>query len=211
MLEFRDLSATLGGRALVRGLDHLVPQGQVHAVVGPSGAGKTTLLRAICGLVPATGEVLVGGRAVQHLPAHRRGIGMMFQDDQLFPTMNVGRNVGYGLRVAGVPRTGVAGRVGELLEMVGLAGFEDRDVGTLSGGERRRVALARSLAPRPGVLLLDEPMTGLEPDLRRQLLADVVRLLRETDTTALLVTHDPGEARVADAVIRMPSVSGDVE
>ena len=148
LIDLSSVSAGYGRTTVLHDVNLSIDSTAFSGIVGPSGAGKTTLLRAICGLVPATGEVLVGGRAVQHLPAHRRGIGMMFQDDQLFPTMNVGRNVGYGLRVAGVPRTEVAGRVGELLEMVGLAGFEDRDVGTLSGGERRRVALAGRLIRR---------------------------------------------------------------
>lgn len=187
---------------MIRDASHLVPTGSIHAITGPSGSGKTTLLRALCGLVPSGGEVLVDGRAVRDLPTHRRGIGLMFQDDQLFPTMTVGRNVGYGLRVAGAGRRRTEVRVTEMLDLVGLGGFADRDPRTLSGGERRRVALARSLAPEPRVLLLDEPMTGLHAEMRAQLIADVAGVLRSTGTTSILVTHDLDEARaVADVVV----------
>lgn len=194
---------------MLRDASHRVPTGAIHAIVGPSGAGKTTLLRAICGLVPAEGEVSVDGRTVHDLPTHRRGIGLMFQDDQLFPTMNVGRNIGYALRVAGAGRDRTESRVTEMLGLVGLEGFAERDPRTLSGGERRRVALARSLAARPRVLLLDEPTTGLNAEIRTRLMADVAGVIRSTGTTSILVTHDLDEARtVADAVVPLSSIDG---
>lgn len=204
MLEFRHLRVAVSGRIVLNDASHVVPSGCIHAIVGPSGSGKTTLLRALCGLVPSDGEILVDGRTVHDLPTHRRGIGMMFQDDQLFPTMNVARNVGYGPRVAGVDRATVESRAAEMLGLVGLAGFGRRDPRTLSGGERRRVSLARCLAAGPRVVLLDEPMTGLHAELRSQLIADVARVLRSTGTTSIVVTHDLDEARaVADAVVRL--------
>ena len=201
MLEFRHLRVEIEGWAVIRDASHLVPTGAIHALTGPSGSGKTTLLRALCGLVPSAGEVLVDGRAVHDLPTHRRGIGMMFQDDQLFPTMTVGRNVGYGLRLAGAGRVRTQSRTTELLDLVGLGGFAERDPWTLSGGERRRVALARSLAAGPRVLLLDEPTTGLDAEMRARLMADVAEVLRSTGTTSILVTHDLDEARAAADVV----------
>lgn len=194
----------IDGRIVLHDASHAVPTGDIHAIVGPSGAGKTTLLRAICGLVPTGGEISVDGEMVHDLPVHRRGIGLMFQDDQLFPTMNVGRNIGYGLRVAGAGRERTESRVSELLGLVGLDGFAERDPRTLSGGERRRVALARSLAARPRVLLLDEPTTGLHAEMRTRLMADVAGVLRSTGTTSILVTHDIDEAgNVADLVVSL--------
>lgn len=212
MLEFENLGVSIGGRTIIAGLTHVVPDGRTHAVTGPSGSGKSTLLRALCGLVASTGTVRVDGVDVGRIPTHRRGIGMMFQDDQLFPSMNVAGNVGYGLRT--IPRDRRLGRsdrhrrVTELLELVGLAGFDDRDPATLSGGEKRRVALARALAPSPKVLLLDEPLTGLDPDLHTRLLGDLSRVLAVSATTCLVVTHDRREAEVlADTVTTMEELA----
>lgn len=207
MLEIRHLSVSHDDTVILGDVNHVVPAGRTHAVVDRSGSGKTTLLRALCGLVPAGGEVLVDGQPVQARPPHRRGIGMMFQDDQLFPTMTVGGNVGYGLRVSGTARGAVVARVEEMLGMLGLEGFAPRKVTTLSGGERRRVALARSLAPRPRVLLLDEPLTGLDAELRAGILRDLRTLLQRTSTTALVVTHDREEARVlAEEVMSLADI-----
>jgi thiamine transport system ATP-binding protein len=212
VLEFTGLGVRIGGREIISGLSHVVPTGRVHAVTGPSGSGKSTLLRALCGLVPCSGVIRVDGTDVTAVPVHRRGIGMMFQDDQLFPSMDVAGNVAYGMRmIRGARRPGRrerTQRVGELLSMVGLAGFGDRDPATLSGGEKRRVALARALAPSPAVLLLDEPLTGLDPELHDRLLADLAGLLAENDTTCLVVTHDRREAdALADTVVSMDELA----
>lgn len=212
MLEFESLTVRLGGREIVTGLSHTVPTGRIHAVTGSSGSGKSTLLRALCGLVACTGSVRVDGAEVSGVPTHRRGIGMMFQDDQLFPSMDVAGNVGYGLRVIrGARRPGREARrtrVAELLGMVGLADLARRDPVTLSGGEKRRVALARALAPSPSVLLLDEPLTGLDPDLHAQLLDDLATVLGAARTTCLVVTHDPREVRaLADTVVTMSDLA----
>lgn len=178
--------------------------GQIVALLGPSGSGKTTLLRCIAGLEhPRRGVISLGTTTLLDVaegtfvnPEHR-GLGMVFQDGALFPHLDVGDNVGFGL-----PRPERRGpRVGEALEMVGLAGFERRNVASLSGGQRQRVALARALAPRPSALLLDEPFSNLDAVLRADLRAEVRDLLRAVSTTAIWVTHDRSEAfLVADSV-----------
>ena len=190
-------------------LDHVsfeVATGEVVALLGPSGSGKTTLLRLIAGLQPAdSGAVLLDGRSLDGVPAHRRNIGLVFQDEQLFPHLDVRANVAFGLRMAGRSRHEQAARVDDLLALVGLPGFADRRVTSLSGGEAKRVALARSLAPAPAVLLLDEPLTGLDPELHDRLAADLAALLRRTGTTALMVTHDLAEAAtIADRTVTLP-------
>jgi thiamine transport system ATP-binding protein len=205
VLDAVDVVVDLDGR---RVLDHVrlhVDRGEVLALQGPSGAGKTTLLRVIAGLLPPTsGLVLLDGRDITRTPVHRRHIGMVFQDNQLFPHRDVARNVEFGLRMAHAPRIDRAqrsARVTEVLRLVGLDGFERRAVTSLSGGEAKRVALARSLAPAPPVLLLDEPLTGLDRELHDRLADDLARLLRATGTTAVVVTHDRDEAeRIADRV-----------
>ena len=178
--------------------------GEIVALLGPSGCGKTTLLRVIAGLQPHAGEVRWQGRSVAAVPAHRRGFGLVFQDQALFPHLDVARNVAFGLRMRAWGAAERARRVGELLELVGLSGFSRRPVDALSGGEAQRVALARALAPRPRLLMLDEPLAGLDRPLREQLLADLPRILRSLRQTALFVTHDLEEAlAVADRVAVM--------
>ena len=185
----------LGARHLLVDVDLSVDPGQCIGLVGPNGVGKSTFLRVVAGLlVPDAGEVWLDGVDLTRVAAHRRRIGLMFQDEQLFPHFDVAANIGFGLRMERRPRSEVSERVRELLALVGLDGFGDRAVGTLSGGEAKRVALARSLAPHPAVLLLDEPLTGLDRALHDRLVADLAELLRATDTTAVLVTHDHDEA-----------------
>ena len=204
MLDVRDVTVRFGERAVLDRVSLSVADREVVALLGPSGSGKSTLLRVVAGLlVPDGGTVSVDGIDVTALPAHRRQVGLVFQDEQLFPHMTVAANVGFGLRMQGADRRQVAARVDELLALVGLPGFGDRAVGRLSGGEAKRVALARSLAPRPRVLLLDEPLTGLDRELHDRLTGDLADLLRATGTTALLVTHDHDEAEaIADRVVR---------
>ncbi len=184
-----------------------VQSGDVVALVGPSGSGKSTLLRAVAGLEPmSSGRVSVDGNDLADIPAHARGIGMMFQDNALFAHRSVGANVGYGLEIAGWDPPDQRRRVAELLDLVGMAGYESRSVEQLSGGESQRVALARSLAPRPSVLLLDEPLGSLDRLLRDQLVDDLGRLLREVGQTAVYVTHDQGEAfALADRIAVLSS------
>ena len=195
MLEVHDLTMSFGTRTIFSGVSLTVAEAEVVALLGPSGVGKTSLLRAIAGLVHADhGQILLGGTDISSLPTHRRSIGMVFQDDQLFPHRSVGENVEFGLRMLHWPRAQRVERVHDMLELVGLAGFEDRRVPDLSGGEAKRVALVRTLATSPRVVLLDEPLTGLDRDLHDQLATELAALLRSTRTTALLVTHDRDEA-----------------
>ncbi|HEX2894969.1 MAG TPA: ABC transporter ATP-binding protein [Marmoricola sp.] len=204
-LEVRGLTVRFDGTTAVDAVDLDVPEGSVTAVLGPSGSGKSTLLRAVAGLErPAAGSVRYGGHDLARVPTHKRGFALMFQDGQLFGHQSVGRNVGYPLRLRRQSRGETSARVAELLELVGLAGYEDRLPATLSGGERQRVALARSLAVEPRMLLLDEPLSALDRDLRERLAGELHDILRRAGTTALLVTHDQEEAfAIADRMAVM--------
>jgi len=210
MLVVDSVSVSLGGRSVLDAVSLAVSAGEVVAVFGPSGSGKSTLLRAVAGLVEVeSGRVVIDGVDVTGVPTHRRRVGMVFQDEQLFPHRDVAGNVAFGLEMAGVERRERESRVEELLSAVGLDGFGDREVSTLSGGEAKRVALARSLAPRPAVLLADEPLTGLDADLHDRLAVEVGAVLRESGTTTLWVTHDRAEAAlVADRSVSLADLSG---
>ena len=199
-LSVRGLAVTYGDLRAVDGVNLEVAAGEVVALLGASGSGKSSLLRAVAGLEDvAAGEVAWDGRSMVCVPVHKRGFGLMFQDGQLFEHRDVGSNIAYGL--TGLPRAQRGERVREMLELVGLPGFERRRVTTLSGGQAQRVALARALAPAPRLLLLDEPLSALDRALREQLATDVRTILRQGGTTALYVTHDQDEAMtVADRV-----------
>ena len=205
MLEVGDVTVTFDGTTVLDGVSMAVANGEVVALLGASGSGKSTLLRVIAGLiVPDRGTVEVDGTDVSAWPTHRRRIGMVFQDEQLFPHRDVASNIGFGLKMAGMAAPARSRHVAELLDLVGLAGFEQRRVTDLSGGEAKRVALARSLAPGPKVLLLDEPLTGLDRELHDRLAGEVATVLRSTGITAVWVTHDRAEAdAVADRIIRL--------
>jgi thiamine transport system ATP-binding protein len=192
-------------RTALDALDLAVDAHQTVCVLGPSGSGKSTLLRAIAGLTPIdAGAIRLAGRDQAGVPAHRRGVGLMFQDHQLFPQHDVGGNIAFGLRMRGVRRAEAARRVAELLDLVGMAGAERRAVDTLSGGEQQRVALARALAPGPRLLMLDEPLGALDRTLRERLAVELRQLFRRLGTTVLAVTHDQGEAfALADRVVVM--------
>ena len=199
-LSVRGLAVAYGDLHAVDGVDLDVAAGEIVALLGASGSGKSSLLRAVAGLEDvADGDVAWDRRSMVRVPVHRRGFGLMFQDGQLFEHRDVGGNIVYGL--TGLPRARRDERVREMLELVGLPGFERRRVTTLSGGQAQRVALARALAPAPRLLLLDEPLSALDRALREQLATDVRTILREGGTTALYVTHDQDEAMtVADRV-----------
>ncbi|KNX38444.1 ABC transporter [Luteipulveratus halotolerans] len=194
-LEIDHVSVRFGETSAVDDVSLTVPQGQVLAVLGPSGCGKSTLLRVVAGLQrPDRGTVSYDGRDVTGVPTHRRGFALMFQDGQLFGHLDVAGNVAYSLKRQGVSRGETHARVDELLDLVGLPGLGDRRPATLSGGQQQRVALARALAGRPRLLLLDEPLSSLDRSLRDRLGADLRRILADSGTTALLVTHDHDEA-----------------
>jgi iron(III) transport system ATP-binding protein len=204
-LSVGGLSKSFGDTTVLAGLDLEVPAGSLTAVLGPSGCGKTTLLRLLAGFEHAdAGTIRLGERVLSdgrlHLAPERRAIGFVPQEGALFPHLNVAANVGFGLSRS--QRRG--GRVGELLELVGLAGMVGRFPHQLSGGQQQRVALARALAPAPAVVLLDEPFDALDAGLRAQVRAEVRSALREAGATALLVTHDQEEAlSLADVVAVM--------
>ena len=194
----------LGGNPVLTAVSLTARAGEIVALLGPSGCGKTTLLRVIAGLQPHTGDVRWEGTSVAALPAHRRGFGLVFQDQALFPHLDVTRNVAFGLRMQARGAAQRTRRVDELLELVGLIGFGQRSVDALSGGEAQRVALARALAPNPRLVMLDEPLAGLDRPLREQLLIDLPQILRQLRQTALFVTHDLEEAlAVSDRVAVM--------
>ena len=209
----RDLALGYDGAVFARGIDLAVGPAQILAVLGPSGSGKSTLLGTIAGVVPAMGGiVLVDGADVTVAPIHERGIGLIFQEALLFPHLSVVDNVAYGLRRHGVRRDEARARATELLEWVGLGGYDTRPVDELSGGQAQRVALARALAPQPSVLLLDEPFSALDQDLRQRLVADVAGMLREQGVAAIHVTHDRSEAEaIADRVVTMTDLAGPLD
>ena len=195
MLRVEDVHVSFDGRKALAGVDADVGEGEQLAVLGPSGSGKSTLLRVVAGLQrPGAGRVLVAGRDLAGVPPHAREIGLMHQEGALFPHRDVAGNVEFGLRMQRVPRAERERRTAELLELVGLAGFEQRSLAGLSGGERQRVALARSLAPEPRVLLLDEPLGSLDRPLRERLGDELRALFERLDLTVVHVTHDVAEA-----------------
>jgi putative spermidine/putrescine transport system ATP-binding protein len=194
-IRLRGLRKTFGPVVAVDELDLDILDGEFFAMLGPSGSGKTTVLRMIAGFeAPTAGTVELGGVDATALPPFRRDVNTVFQDYALFPHMSVERNVGYGLRVRGVPRDEQARRVGEALEMVRLAGYGARRPAQLSGGQRQRVALARALVNRPRVLLLDEPLGALDLKLREQMQLELKVIQREVGITFVFVTHDQDEA-----------------
>jgi len=199
MLEVRDLAVSFEGKPFMHHVNLTVPDGDVLAILGPSGSGKSTLLRAVAGLEsPDAGSISWDGELLDGVPPHARGFGLMFQDYALFPHMTVGANVAFGIE----GRSDVKERTAEVLERVGLAGYDHRSVGRLSGGEQQRVALARSLAPEPRLLMLDEPVGSLDRALRERIVPELRELFLRLHITAIYVTHDQEEAfTVADQMV----------
>ena len=196
-LEVRDVSVAYGDTTVVRDVSLQLEQGAIGCFLGPSGCGKTTLLRAIAGFEPvASGEIRLHGKLVsrpgQTLAPESRRVGMVFQDFALFPHLNVERNIGFGLRSS--PRRARNQRVDELLALVGMTHARKQYPHQLSGGQQQRVALARAMAPRPDILLLDEPFSSMDAELREQLAREVRAVLKQDEITAILVTHDQLEA-----------------
>ena len=206
LLNVESLSKTFAGeRPAVDNVSLAIDKGEIVCLLGPSGCGKTTLLRSIAGLEqPDSGEVWFDGQYMAQVPPHLRDFGMMFQDFALFPHKNVAQNIAFGLQMHGYSDAEIAQRVDEMLMLVALPGFGERDVTQLSGGEQQRVALARSLAPEPRLLMLDEPLGALDRALRERLMLDLRRILKQVGVTAIYVTHDQTEAfAVADQIALM--------
>jgi len=194
-LEVAGLTVRYGPAVALDRLDLAIDSGEMFVLLGGSGSGKTTLLRALGGFIePAAGRIVLAGQDITRLPPHRRPVNTTFQSYALFPHMDVAANVGFGLRRQGVARAEIAARVAGLLDLVRLSEFAGRKPDALSGGQRQRVALARALAPRPRLLLLDEPLSALDRSLREQTRQELLRVQRETGTTFVLVTHDQDEA-----------------
>lgn len=203
-----NLSVSYGAQKILSHLSLSVPTRTTTAIVGPSGSGKSTLLHAICGVLRIeSGQIIIDGVDVTNTPAHKRQVGLVSQTGDLFPTMTVRDNIEYGLRTEKMNRTERHRRSDALLQMIGLPDMSDRMPHTLSGGQARRVALARALARKPRLLLMDEPLTGLDPATHDELAADVKRLIAESQMTVVLVTHDPVEAdALADRVVDLRSL-----
>ncbi|WP_324411651.1 ATP-binding cassette domain-containing protein [Saliniramus sp.] len=204
-LVLRDISISINGAALLDGLDLTVPPGDVVTVMGPSGSGKSTLLAYVAGFLDkaftARGDVLLNGADITTLPAQQRRLGILFQDDLLFPHLSVGANLAFGLDAAVRGRRARRARVEEALEQAGLAGFYERDPATLSGGQRARAALMRTLLASPRALLLDEPFSKLDRPLRKDIRAFVFGHARALGLPTLLVTHDHEDADAADGPV----------
>ncbi|NND03525.1 MAG: ABC transporter ATP-binding protein [Acidimicrobiia bacterium] len=202
MLSVEDLTVRYGDATALDSVDIEMPAGATLAVMGESGSGKSTLLRAIAGLVkPASGAIYWNGENIVNRPAHQRGFGLMFQDYALFPHLSVAENVSFGLRMTGVSSEEQARATTHHLQLVGLSGYHERHVDELSGGEQQRVALARTLAADPQLVLLDEPLGALDRSRRDQLLADMQQIFTDSGVGAIYVTHDHHEAfAVADQI-----------
>ncbi|MFD1912115.1 ABC transporter ATP-binding protein [Halodurantibacterium flavum] len=204
-LDISNLQKSFGATQVVKDFNLSVEKGEFISFLGPSGCGKTTTLRMVAGFeVPSAGTIRIDGRDVVRLRPNQRNIGMVFQSYALFPNLTVADNVGFGLRVAGVPRTDRAERVAEMLAIVGLADFGARYPFQLSGGQQQRVALARALAVRPQVLLLDEPLSALDAKIRVSLREEIRAIQRKLGITTIYVTHDQEEAlSMSDRIVVM--------
>jgi iron(III) transport system ATP-binding protein len=208
-LEISHLKVSLGNRLILDDLSFSLAEGQIAALLGPSGCGKTTLLRSIAGLIqPSDGTIRFGKQLVSLsslvMPSHKRKIGYVPQEGALFPHLSVADNIAFGLDRSTFTKDQIRQTIKEMLNLIGLQGFENRMPSQLSGGQQTRVALARALAIKPAMVLLDEPFSALDAALRDDLRADVCDLLRKSNATAILVTHDREEALVsADAVALM--------
>jgi len=205
------VSVQFDDTVVLHAVDLHVAGGDVIALLGPSGSGKSTLLRVVAGIVaPDAGTVVIDGVDMTDVPTHRRGVGMVFQDNQLFPHRTTLDNVAFGLKMAGVGRSARDRRAAEWLTRVGLDRFGSRKVTELSGGEAKRVALARTLIADPSVVLLDEPLTGLDRELHDQLVGELAELLHGSDATAIIVTHDVAEATsIADRTVLISELQSD--
>ncbi len=207
LLEIRNLAKSFGKNSVLRDISLQVAEGEFLTILGESGSGKTTLLRIIAGFESATsGEITMGGERLDQLPPYKRRVNTVFQHYALFPHLTVAQNVGYGLKIAGVANQEIASRVEQALEMVKMTAYAGSKPSKISGGQQQRIALARALINRPRMLLLDEPLSALDANLRRQMQVELKSLQREVGISFLFVTHDQEEAMVMSdriALLRM--------
>lgn len=194
-IDIHNLSFSIEGKAILHQLEFSIQPGEFFFLLGPSGSGKTTLLRIMAGFYqPTAGELSINSKKMKDIPPQKRNIGMMFQSYALFPHMSVGENIGYGLKLRHLTRTQRDEKIKQVLELVGLSGYASRLPGTLSGGEQQRVALARALVIEPELLLLDEPLSNLDAQLRLRMRKELREIQQKTGITAVYVTHDQDEA-----------------
>ena len=199
------LTKNYGANTVVKGVSFGFGKGEFISLLGPSGCGKTTILRMIAGFeTPTSGTITVDGQDITHLKPNQRQLGMVFQAYALFPNLTVGDNIGFGLKVSGVGRDERRARVEEMLKLIGLPGYESRFPYEMSGGEQQRVALARAIAPKPRLLLLDEPLSALDAKIRVSLREEIRAIQRELGITTVFVTHDQEEAlSISDRIVVM--------
>ena len=204
-LTISHLEKSFGANRVVKDFNLSVEKGEFISLLGPSGCGKTTVLRMIAGFeAPSSGSIAIDGKDVLHLKTSRRNVGMMFQAYALFPNLTVAENVGFGLKVAGMARAPREARVAEMLALIGLPDLGGRYPFQLSGGQQQRVALARALAPKPRVLLLDEPLSALDAKVRVSLRNEIRAIQRDLGITTIFVTHDQEEAlSISDRIVVM--------
>ena len=204
-LEVQNLTKTYGASTVVKGVSFAFDKGEFISLLGPSGCGKTTILRMIAGFEsPTSGSIKVDGQDITSLKPNQRQLGMVFQAYALFPNLNVGDNIGFGLKIAGMPAEERRARVDEMLKLIGLPGFEKRYPYEMSGGQQQRVALARAIAPRPRMLLLDEPLSALDAKIRVSLREEIRAIQLDLGITTIFVTHDQEEAlSISDRVVVM--------
>ncbi|MDE9551003.1 ferric ABC transporter ATP-binding protein [Xenorhabdus bovienii] len=204
-VELKNVTKRFGSNAVIDSLNLSIPQGHMVTLLGPSGCGKTTVLRLVAGLEkPSDGNIFIDSEDVTERSIQQRDICMVFQSYALFPHLSLGENIGYGLKMQGRPKAEIREQVREALELVDLAGFEDRYVDQISGGQQQRVALARALILKPKVLLFDEPLSNLDANLRRNMREKIRELQQRFNITSLYVTHDQSEAfAVSDTVLVM--------
>ena len=205
MLEVNGLFVDIKGQPILKGVDFSVKSGELMGLLGPSGCGKSTLLKAVAGILPPkSGSILIGGEDMANVPPHKRGAVIVFQDMRLFPNMTALENVAFPIKMRGVPKRQRLEQAEQLMKSVQLCGLERRRINELSGGQQQRVALARALAAQPRLLLLDEPFTALDNELKEEIRALVLELHKKFRTTTVLVTHDRQEAfAMADRIAVM--------
>ena len=204
-LDVQNLTKAFGHTNVVKGVSFAFDKGEFVSLLGPSGCGKTTILRMIAGFESVTaGTIEVEGQDITHLKPNQRQLGMVFQAYALFPNLNVGENIGFGLKISGMPLEERRARIADMLKLIGLSGYEKRFPYQLSGGQQQRVALARAIAPRPRMLLLDEPLSALDAKIRVSLREEIRAIQLDLGITTLFVTHDQEEAlSISDRVVVM--------